>query len=128
MPLLGFDCSAEITAGEKQRFTRRVTDLYAEHMNTGTDHVAVAIRERTVAELSIGRADSEQPSLVLDAEIRRGREFEQKRAFALAVMDLANELWAIPDPNMKVVFTEHAGENMMGVGRVGSEWSVDESN
>ncbi len=29
---------------------------------------------------------------------------------------------------MKVVFTEHAGENMMGANRVGSEWSEDESN
>lgn len=127
MPLLGFDCSAMMTEGEKQAFARRVTDLYADHMVTDTDHVAVVIRERSTAELSIGRAGSDEPCLVLDAEVRRGREAECKRAFALAVMELANETWAVPDPNMKVVFTEHAGGDMMGVDRVGGEWSSDES-
>nr|WP_303650210.1 tautomerase [Halalkalicoccus sp. NIPERK01] len=117
-----------MTAGEKRAFARRVRSLYAEHMDTGTDHVAVVIRERTESELSIGRADPDQPCLVLDAEIRRGREFERKRSFALAVMGLANDAWAIPDPNMKVVFTEHAGEDVMGVDRVGSERAGDESN
>lgn len=126
MPLLQFDISAAMTAGEKRSFARRVRSLYAEHMDTGTDHVAVTIRERTEAELSIGRGDPDQPSLVLDAEIRGGREFEAKRGFALAVMELANEAWAIPDSNMKVVFTEHAGEQMMGVDRVGDDWSPDE--
>jgi phenylpyruvate tautomerase PptA (4-oxalocrotonate tautomerase family) len=128
MPLLEFDCTASMTADEKQRFSGRTTELYADHMETGTDHIAVVLRERSGSELSIGRADSAEPCLVLDAEIRRGREFEAKRAFALAVMKLANEIWKIPDPNMKVVFTEHTGENMMGVERVGSEWSADGNN
>jgi phenylpyruvate tautomerase PptA (4-oxalocrotonate tautomerase family) len=128
MPLLGFDCSATMTADEKRRFADRVTELYADHMETGTGHVAVVLRERSESELSIGRADSDFPCMTLDAEIRSGREFEAKRAFALAVMGFANEIWEIPDPNMKVVFTEHAGKNMMGVDRVGSEWSKDESN
>jgi phenylpyruvate tautomerase PptA (4-oxalocrotonate tautomerase family) len=128
MPLLEFDCSAAMTADENQRFSGRITELYADHMETGTDHIAVVLRERSELELDIGRADSAEPCLVLDAEIRQGREFEAKRAFALAVMELADEIWEIPDPNMKVVFTEHAGENMMGVDRVGSEWSSNESN
>lgn len=126
MPHLEFDCSAVMTEGEKQAFVRRVTGLYAEHMDTGTDHVAVVIRERSTAELAVGRAGAEEPCLVLDADVRRGREFEAKRSFALAVMELASETWGIRDPNMKVVFTEHAGEELMGVDRVGSEWSSDE--
>lgn len=128
MALLQFDSSAAMTAGEKRAFARRVRSLYADHMDTGTDHVAVSIHERTDSELSIGRADPDQPRLVLDAEIRQGREFERKRSFALAVMDLANDAWAIPDPNMKVVFTEHTGEDVMGVDRVDSDRSEDESN
>lgn len=128
MPVLTIDCSAVMTEGEKQAFVRRVTDLYAEHMETGTDHVAVAVRERSTAELAIGRAGSDEPCLVLDADVRRGREFEQKRSFALAVMKLAADAWGIRDPNMKAVFTEHAGEELMGVDRVGSEWSAGESS
>jgi phenylpyruvate tautomerase PptA (4-oxalocrotonate tautomerase family) len=117
-----------MTEGEKQAFVRRVTDLYAEHMETGTDHVAVAVRERSTAELAIGRAGSDEPCLLLEADVRRGREFERKRSFALAVVELAADAWGIRDPNVKIVFTEHAGEELMGAVRVGSEWSPDESN
>lgn len=127
MPFLQFDCSAVMTEGEKQAFVRQVTDQYAEHMDTETNHVAVAIRERSTAELAIGRTGSDEPCLVLDADVRRGREFKQKRSFALAAMGLAADTWGIRDPNMKVVFTEHAGEELMGVDRIGSEWSADES-
>ena len=127
-PSLTVDCSAAMTEGEKQAFVRRLTDLYAEHMETETDHVTVVIRERSTTELAIGRAGTDEPCLLLEADVRRGREFEQKRAFALAVMELASNAWGLRDPNMKVVFTEHAGEKLMGVDRVGSEWSADESD
>lgn len=121
MAVLTFDCSAAMTASEKQAFARRVTDLYAERMDTETDHVAVAIRERTEPELSIGRADPEQPCLILEAEVRQDHGLEERRAFALGVMDLAHRAWRIPEPNMKVVFTEHAGEDVTGADHVGGE-------
>lgn len=127
-PSLTVDCSAAMTEGEKQAFVRRLTDLYAEHMETGTDHVTVVIRERSTAELAIGRAGTGEPCFLLEADVRRGREFEQKRSFALAAMELAASGWGIRDPNMKVVFTEHQGEEMMGVDRIGGEWSADESS
>jgi hypothetical protein len=41
-------------------------------------------------------------------------------------MDTAAEEFGVPEPNMKVVFTEHEGEAMMGYDRVGSAWSSDE--
>lgn len=127
-PSLTVDCSAAMTEGEKQAFVRRVTDLYAEHMDTETDHVTVVIRERSTTELAIGRAGTDEPCFLLEADVRRGREFERKRSFALAAMDLAANAWEIRDPNMKVVFTEHEGEELMGVDRVGSEWSSDEND
>lgn len=128
MPSLTVDCSAAMTEGEKQAFVRRLTDLYAEHMETETDHVTVVIRERSTAELAIGRAGTGEPCLLLEADVQRGREFDRKRAFALAVMELASNAWGLRDPNMKVVFTEHAGEELMGVDRVGSEQSADEND
>ncbi len=87
MPHLQFECSAAMTDAEKRAFAERVTALYAEHMDTGTDHVAVTIRERASAELALGRADPDEPCLILDADVRRGRSFEGKRSFALAVME-----------------------------------------
>ena len=75
----------------------------------------------------MGRAE-EGPLCFLSADIREGRSFERKRSFALAAMELAAERFAIPEANLKVSFTEHAGEELMGVDRVGGEWSETETD
>lgn len=121
MPLLQFDTTRPLSPDERAAFAERVTTLYTEEMDTSTGHVAVTIREHEPSALHLGRA-VEGPLLFLDAEVRRGRSFERKRAFALAAMEHAGDALEIPDENMKVVFTEHPGEAMMGVDRVGGEW------
>ncbi|WP_440771820.1 tautomerase [Natronorubrum sp. DTA28] len=122
MPLLQFDTTLSLSAAEKTALADRVTDLYTAEMATTAGHVAVTIRDRESADLHLGRA-VDGPLLFLDAEIRQGRPFDCKRAFALETMAYLGETFDVPDENMKVVFTEHAGENMMGVDRVGGEWS-----
>ena len=122
MPLLQFDTTLSLSAAEKTSFANTVTELYTTEMDTTEGHVAVTIRNREPADLHLGRA-VEGPLLFLDAEIRRGRPFERKRAFALAVMEHASTTYDVPDENMKVVFTEHPGEAMMGLNRVGGEWN-----
>ena len=124
MPLLQFDTTLDLTDGEKQSFTADVTDLYAEEMATTTGHVAVVVREHASENLSLGRA-VDGPLLFLNADVREGRSFERKRNFALATMDLARERFDVPRENLKVVFSEHAGAEMMGVDRVGGDWSEE---
>jgi phenylpyruvate tautomerase PptA (4-oxalocrotonate tautomerase family) len=124
MPLLQFDTTLSLSADERSEFTDRVTDCYTTEMATTSGHVAVVVRTHDRAGLSLGRA-VDGPLLFLDAEIRRGRPFERKRAFALATMEYAAERFGVPDENMKVVFTEHTGEAMMGVDRVGGEWTEE---
>ncbi|SNR25542.1 tautomerase family protein [Halorubrum vacuolatum] len=121
MPLLQFDTTLTLSPSDRRAFAERVTDVYTDEMATERGHVAVTIREREPGELFIGRG-VEGPLLFLDAEIRRGRSAERKRAFALGVMSYATEAFDVPEPNQKVVFTEHPGANMMGVDRVGGEW------
>ncbi|MDQ2049683.1 tautomerase [Natronolimnohabitans sp. A-GB9] len=124
MPLLQFDTTLSLSADEKTALAEYVTDCYTEEMATTAGHVAVTIRERDPADLHLGRA-VDGPLVFLDAEIRRGRPFERKRAFALETIEYLGETFAIPEQNMKVVFTEHPGEHMMGVDRVGGEWDGD---
>lgn len=124
MPLLQFDTTLDLTDEEKCAFTDDVTDLYAEEMATTTGHVAVVVREQESANLSVGRA-VDGPLLFLNADVREGRPFERKRAFALATMELTHERFGVPEENLKVVFSEHAGEEMMGVDRVGGDWSEE---
>ncbi len=121
MPLLQFDTTLPLSAEAKASFAETVTELYTTEMATTASHVAVTIREQASTDLYLGRA-VDGPLLFLDAEIRQGRSFERKRAFALAVMEHAGATFDVPDENMKVVFTEHPGESMMGVDRVGGEW------
>lgn len=124
MPLLQFDTTLSLSSAEKTSFAETVTELYTTEMKTTEGHVAVTIRNREPADLHLGRA-VDGPLLFLDAEIRRGRSVERKRAFALAVMEHAGSTYDVPDENMKVVFTDHPGEAMMGVDRVGGEWNGD---
>jgi len=127
VPLLQFDTTANPTDAEKRAFTNAVTDLYAEEMATSTGHVAVVVREHPDANLSLGRA-VDGPICFLSADVREGRSFERRRAFGRAAMELASERFSIPEPNLKVAFTEHAGEDLMGVDRVGGEWSAGEGD
>ena len=122
MPLLQFDTTLSLSSGEKTSFAETVTELYTTKMATTQGHVAVTIRDREPADLHLGRA-VEGPLVFLDAEIRRGRSVERKREFALTVMEHAATTFDVPDENMKAVFTEHPGEAMMGVDRVGGEWN-----
>lgn len=126
MPLLQFDTTLDLTADEKRAFTDEITDCFTEEMATAAGHVAVVVREHPPSNLSLGRA-VDGPLLFLSADVREGRSFERRRAFALAAMDAARETFSIPRENLKVVFTEHAGAEMMGVDRVGGDWSSEES-
>ncbi len=121
MPLLQFDTTLSLSAEEKSAIAATVTDQYTTEMATAAGHVAVTIRDREPAELHLGRAVA-GPLVFIDAEIRQGRPFERKRAFAVETMRYLAETFDVPDENMKIVFTEHPGESMMGVDRVGGEW------
>ncbi|WP_135822180.1 tautomerase family protein [Halostella litorea] len=121
MPLLQFDTTLSPSDEAKRALADSVTDSYTAEMATSAGHVAVTIREREPADMHLGRA-VDGPLLFLDAQIRRGRSFDRKRAFALDVFAFVGERFDVPDENMKAVFTEHPGESMMGVDRVGGEW------
>ncbi|WP_123623895.1 tautomerase [Halorubrum sp. CSM-61] len=122
MPLLQFSTTLSLSPTERESFAAFVTDRYVEEMETTAGHVAVTISELDPSAMALGRA-VDGPLLFLDAEIREGRPFEYKRAFALAVMERAAAELGVPEPNAKVVFTEHAGEDMMGIDRVGGDWA-----
>ena len=124
MPLLQFDITLSLSPAERESFAAFVVDRYADEMETEMDHVAVTIAEHEPSAMAIGRG-VDGPCCFLDAEIREGRPFEYKRAFALSILEHVVDAFGVPEPNCKVVFTEHAGEDMMGIDRVGGDWSPD---
>lgn len=121
MPVLAFDTTLTLSESQQTAITDRVTSLYTEQMATTAGHVAVMLRQQPQHAIALGRA-VDGPIVILQADIRRGRSFDRKRAFALAVMDYLQDTFGVPEPNLKVAFTEHAGEELMGQNRVGGEW------
>jgi phenylpyruvate tautomerase PptA (4-oxalocrotonate tautomerase family) len=113
MPHLQFEITATIADDEKRAFADWVTALYAERMDTGTGHVGVTIRAVGPADLSLGRAAAGEGVAFLNADIRRGRSLEDRRALAVAIMDEIHRRWGIPTANMYVIYTEHDGEDFM---------------
>lgn len=108
MPHLQLEVSDPLEMAEIEAFADWVTALYSDVMATGTDHVAVTIRDGVA--LSLGRADDGAVA-VMNADIRAGRSSAQRRELATAVMAELADRWGVPERNSYVVFTEHPGED-----------------
>jgi phenylpyruvate tautomerase PptA (4-oxalocrotonate tautomerase family) len=128
VPHLQFETTISLASEEKRAFAGEITELYAEQMKTGTGHVAVAIRTLTDGGFSLGRLDPDEEGIMINADIREGRSFDQQRAFVRRAFDVAHEQWGIPTKNMYAVVTEHGGEQFHEHNRVLSSWDSDEAN
>jgi phenylpyruvate tautomerase PptA (4-oxalocrotonate tautomerase family) len=128
VPHLQFETTIELAPEEKHAFADVITELYAKHMETGTGHVAVTIRTLPDGGFSLGRLDPEQEAVMINADIREGRSFDQQRAFIRGAFEVAHEQWAIPTENMYAVVTEHVGKEFHEHDRVLSSWNVEEAD
>lgn len=114
MPHLQFETDAPLDAAEREAFAAWVTGLYAEVMDTGTEHVAVTIRHYDGARLFLGRAaGSTEPVAFLNADIRRGRTPAQRIRLAKTLMDAMHTRWGVPRAHLYVIYTEHPGEDFV---------------
>lgn len=120
MPLLTITTSVD--PPETQPFLAGVADRYADVMDSETRFLTVNLRQSDREDLWLGRADPEEPIVLLEADIREGRPADQRRTFALAFMQEVRDAWGVPEANMKVVFTEHEGSHLMGYDRIGGDW------
>lgn len=127
VPHLQFETTCSLDPDAKHAFAREITDLYADHMETGTGHVAVTVRMLDAGGFSLGRLDCDEEAVMLNADIRAGRSFDQQRAFVLAAFDTAHEYWGVPIANMYAVVTEHTGEQFHEYDHVLSGWSREEA-
>lgn len=127
-PHLQLETNQALTDDGRARFVDWMTERYAETMETGTGHVAVTVRELDRPSLALGRAPAGEPVGLLNADVRRGRSYEQRRAFAEAVIDRMGEWLDVPREHCYVVYTEHPGEDfVLAEGPLGS-WSEEEAD
>jgi len=127
MPHLQFEMNFTTIGADKSAFAEKIKALFAEIMDTGTDHIGITLRNYSNSDLYFGRAADPTAGIVfLNADIRIGRTAEQKRRLALAIIDEIFQRWQVPKENVYIIYTERQGELFQLSDRVLPNWSAGE--
>ena len=126
MPHLQFEINQKVENKIKDKFANEIRDAFAEIMDTGTDHIAISIREYDKYNLTIGRANPEDNICLMNLDIRDGRTLEQRRELALRYMDIVKTNFSVEAKNQYVTFTQHPGEDYHLVEKFLASWEPNE--
>lgn len=101
MPHLQIEINKILEDAIKIEIASRFKNLFSEIMDTGTDHISTSIREFGTYNLDIGRVKDHKAGVALvNADIREGRNLEQRRSLALGFMETLHEALEIPHEQM----------------------------
>lgn len=126
MPHLQFEINQKVSKDVKKNFTEEIRASFSEVMDTGTDHIAISIREYEKYNLTIGRASCEDNICLMNLDIREGRTIEQRRELALRFMDIVNRSFSVENENQYITFTEHKGEDFHLIEKYLGSWERGE--
>lgn len=127
MPHLQFEVNRSITDAEKIALAEQARQLFSNVMGSGTGHISISIRECGTYDLSIGRVTKPEKGVaIVDADVRRGRTIDQRRALALGFIELLQKNLGIPPEHVYVTFTEHKGEDFHMSERYLADWQEGE--
>ena len=126
MPHLQFEINKKVSDDSKEEFVNEIRNAFAQIMDTGTDHIAISIREYDKYSLTIGRAEITDDICLMNLDIRVGRTIEKRRELALSYMEIVKENLGINEKNQYITFTEHKGEDFHLVEKYLSQWETGE--
>lgn len=126
MPHLQFEINKKIENNTKEIFIKEIMSIFSKVMDTGTDHIAISIREYNKYSLSIGRANIKDDICLMNLDIREGRILEKRRELVLLFMDLIEKLFKVNRKNQYVTLTEHKGEDFHLVEKYLGSWQTGE--
>ncbi len=126
MPHLQFEINKKVSDDSKEEFVNEIRNAFAQIMDTGTDHIAISIREYDKYSLTIGRAGITDDICLMNLDIRVGRTIEKRRELALSYMEIVKENLGIDQKNQYITFTEHKGEDFHLVEKYLSQWETGE--
>ena len=126
MPHLQFEINKKVSDDSKEEFVNEIRNAFAQIMDTGTDHIAISIREYDKYSLTIGRAEITDDICLMNLDIRIGRTIEKRRELALSYMEIVKENLGIDQKNQYITFTEHKGEDFHLVEKYLSQWEIGE--
>ena len=79
MPHLQFEINKKVSKESKEIFVNEIREAFSQIMDTGTDHIAISLREYDKYSLTIGRADINDDICLMNLDIREGRTIEKRR-------------------------------------------------
>ena len=109
MPHLQFDINKKLDEEVKRKFIRFVENTFSEIMETGTDHIAISIREQEKSNLSLGRANKNEDICLMNLDIRSGRKKKQIEKLVKALMVGVNKIFKVKVSNQYTTITNHPG-------------------
>jgi 5-carboxymethyl-2-hydroxymuconate isomerase len=126
MPHLQFEINKKVSNESKEEFVELIRKTFSEIMDTGTDHIAITLREYDKYSLTIGRADVNDDICLMNLDIRVGRTIEKRRELALKYMEIVKETFGINSKNQYITFTEHKGEDFHLIEKYLASWESGE--
>jgi len=124
---LQFEINKTVADADKIAFASQARQLFAQVMDTGTDHISISIRECGTYDLSIGRVtDPGQGVALVNADLRQGRTIEQRRTLVLGFIELLQKILSIPPDHVYVTLTEHQGADFHLAERYLADWKEGE--
>ena len=126
MPHLQFELNKKVAEESKEEFVKEIRNCFSTVMDTGTDHIAITIREYDKYSLTIGRANPTDDICLMNLDIREGRTIEKRRELALKFMNIVKETFGINSKNQYITFTEHKGEDFHLVEKYLADWQSGE--
>ena len=126
MPHLQFELNKKVAEESKEEFVKEIRNCFSTIMDTGTDHIAITIREYDKYSLTIGRANPTDDICLMNLDIREGRTIEKRRELALKFMNIVKDNFGIVGGNQYVTFTENNGEDFNLVEKYLADWQSGE--
>lgn len=126
MPHLQFEINQKVDNNTKENFVNEIRECFSEVMDTGTDHIAISIREYDKYNLTIGRANPRENICLMNLDIREGRSIEKRRELALRYMDIVNRIFSVDNKNQYITFTQHTGEDFHLIEKYLEGWEPNE--
>ena len=126
MPHLQFEINKKVSHESKEEFVKEIRATFSEIMDTGTDHIAISLREYDKYSLTIGRANPSDDICLMNLDIREGRTIEKRRELALKYMEIVRHNFGIDTKNQYITFTEHKGEDFHLVEKYLATWQSGE--
>ena len=109
MPHLQFDINKKLEKKFKQQFIIFIEKNFSKIMETGTDHIAITIREFKKENLSLGRVNKSDYVCLMNLDIRLGRTKKQQLELVKTFIIGVEKKFGINRNNQYVTFTNHQG-------------------